>query len=1077
MLLIRYKEGQSHLINLVKTTTNKLYALLFVILCLFPSFANACFLDLCHLCIGYNLHAETYALPLSTTPSSGTNSYQEPRIGVHYHGCMGVVKVSGDFNLGVGDNPDHESFAFYGTMTLHPSACSNKPYCKNGGTPYQNSPKALADSVCTFYNNICSKPIPDSSGQTNTGSFLGMCGYKTSAPAWVEAIISNIEPFFKDVAGGILTILGGPIVGTVVAVKWHWDKLPYPIKGYELMNARYNNVDGGCMPVPIAPYPPPYGVPTGSLYIQSPRIQPICDTSHYVKGAFAPPVYVPNTSTKNICVEPQDSSKYSKFNKACMRVTFDNIVRTYSGDTTSSFISTTKQGNIAPAITSIPNPAPGQNNEVEAVYASGALSSCTEDSCHITPDDAQKFIPNAEVFNGNSSSQAKFAGYNLAAFTDLCYDFATSTGDSVTMSDIYGNQRTLQVVPGCSDPSINNGNSCGSNVQYTEQKICLHEPPSSGNGQGTYFGCVDRPPMETPQVSFCNQDNTSDSACININTAGGDSCSITHTLGNNGNYGTTNTCRTNYSIPIDAAMTDNCFNIPLPTKTFFKPYLKRTDSCATCPTVGPPNSKTQIGLYYDNNQLSYGASRICLFKLPQPLGKKVSKPYCPENCNTICTPFSPTGDGGLGLCYRQNPAPSVLSPLLPDQFCRPPAPPATGNPTVVTRPKLPIEDGLCVDVLMFDFADCNSPNIKNNQPYYNACKAFKTKCTTRCVGGTDSLHHQCVTGVSGKCVELMSLCMLPNLTQNCSNLKNQCGEGDATACASLNTSSCLLPNAYAYLDSCNQTFSQCIANKGTVSPSNNCYYIKKNKQFTPNTTPSPVPPNCPPNWVNNTPCKASGTFYYNSTPVSNPASANAVLCGNTKYCCNGNPASQSGGECPTHPSTTPQPSGMCPYVWSGPSVCSGEGYKPFVSFVDNNNNNTTSKTQATGVKCCTQFNTDGNCTQTKRVCCSTTQPGLAANGACPGNCSDIIIDQHSGWQQNGNKGTNWICNVNPALAFISLYNDNNSTSPSSPSQANSAQCCWELRSSGLCNTKQKFCCDGSYNQVHCPTINPAAQSS
>lgn len=1070
------------MIDLVNNMLRKIRLLAFIALYFsFVPYSEACW-DF------WSLSSSVRALPLSTAPTANTSSYAKPQIMVSYSGCIVFFSVSGSFIMGVGPYPEtHHDYHYYGGITMNQDVCNNNnPYCPPSGAQYTGS--ALDHSVCSFYTNMCKQPIPDSSGTTQTGHFLGMCAYQTDEPSWLSAITDNIGPFFKDVAGGILTILGGPVGGTIVALKWSWDQIPVKIKGY--------GPPLGCVPIPVAPMPPPYGVPKGSLYVQAPKVNQICDISHYVNGDFSPPTVIKDTSEQYVCVPPNtttSSSSYSTFDKTCLRVSYDNIIKTCSGPAsgTPDFVNASTEG-ISPTVGALKNQGPGQNNKIPALYASGDMASCpatcsSASGCDIAPSDTSKFIPRANILDSSgSAAPAQFAGYNAAAFAEICYDFTKAangqdpTTNQVKLTDIYNNERTLKVIPGCQDPAINGDKQCGdqTSIYYNETKICLYEPPVSGTGLGAYFGCVNRPSMAQPEISFCDQENTYLSSCMKITPPGQPSCTITYNYNTKtGDYDHTNTCRTSESMPISAILTDNCLNSPYyEMPDLFQSYKKRTDSCAPCTTeTSPQPNQKSVGLYYKEKAYQRGASRMCVFDLKHPLAPSRSPITCAKDCNDICIPVPPVNQGksqtqNPGLCSRSNPAPSVLSPLPKSTFCH--------NPTSSerTRGRLPIENGLCVDVLLFDFADCST--IKNTQ-YKNACNAFATKCKTHCIGGTNSLHKQCVSGTASACSDLVANCLLPNLSDNCTTLKNQCSQGNKTSCDNLETSNCLLPNAYAYLDSCNNTYSQCLASKGSISPSNDCYYIKKNKQYTPNTPPPPMPSTCPAHWIGNSPCaNKPSTFYYNGTTVRNPAKANAVECGGVKYCCDNTPASQSGDVCSPNLSPNPQPSGMCPYDWTGPQACGGEGYIPLLGFI-NSSGAYTSQDSAVAVRCCMSVDSDGNCKTFKDVCCNAKTAG--GDGSAPSNCGKSSCKNmgslgQSGWAANH---TTFLCNAHAGKSF--MYYLNGKDGATAPSNANGAKCCYSFKqdgSSNKCSTTQNFCCGSSGYNITCPDkVNPDAADS
>ena len=873
---------------------------------------------------------------------------------------------------------------FYGALTLNYDVCKNpNPYCEN---PLLNK-NALAKSICNFYNKVCSRgiapltclhkngcslgtmtetckqrcgcddplcsnqsPVPTaclsqygcslpnitsqckkkckcgSEPDCRKAAFLGICGYVTKAPRWWEVIVNYTLPIFKDIAGGILTVMGG----AAVAELWSWDSVPITIEGYR-------NI-GSCYPVPVAPLPPPYGVTSKPLFEQSPIVQKVC-TDNPEHFSSPPP-------EQKLCVAPLAApalSKNSSFDRTCVRITFNNATRIY-------------------------NPSPPSNPDFyndgtgtyPALYTNQPLTGAcsSKSSCYFSANDTTSLVTH---FNGDP--KLAFVGYNKANVYEMCYGFAPnsvgSSSENLTIEDIYGNTKTVTLIRGCKQPhSSRSCSDTGNQTYLTETQVCVQDV----NTQDIY-GCVDRPGAKL-SISMCNNKaNTATNGCMNLNVLDPVtnqtkfSCSVNYSSPTSTTPPTiTNSCpkfalnshSTQETEIAPVEFTDKCYNIPFNrtvrgqgTFGVFAEYRPDTVGCdaATKPSFNcntglvSPIPKT-AGVYYTREgKYQYGASKLCLnSRLLSPLAHDMSLPTCIKNCNSVCIPslsFQPS-DGTVqnpAICMRTTPSPSVQSPLTSTQTCAP-NPKSLISPTVSSRKKYPIEDGLCVDTMLFDFQDCKK--IKKTA-FKTQCKNFTACCSTTC----DDLLLKCKQNKSSPkcynnqtgnaCTDLGSLCVRSNKNTNCSTYLNDC----TTSCNCTNfVNYCMKQNAFAYMDQCTNTYSNCLNNKlPSTGADNNCYYIQPTKQY----TPPKVPDFCPTNWNPAEVCKGLGTNYDNGfsklyniqNKTLTPASsflANAVKCtgkdtNNSEIvCCNGKV--YSNGNCPTAEQVS-----KCPANWNADDIC------------------------------------------------------------------------------------------------------------------------------------------------------------
>ena len=135
------------------------------------------------------------------------------------------------------------------------------------------------------------------------------------------------------------------------------------------------------------------------------------------------------------------------------------------------------------------------------------------------------------------------------------------------------------------------------------------------------------------------------------------------------------------------------------------------------------------GLYYKSNSYISGANKFCL------TGYVANAPQ-----DMVCTATSDSSDT---VSSRSIPPNNIASPLN-DQCCDPNPSPmsfgctrAAGSPPL--RAKNPIELGLCVDIMPYDFEDCSSlsddataedpsANGSETQALIGRCRAYQDSC-------------------------------------------------------------------------------------------------------------------------------------------------------------------------------------------------------------------------------------------------------------------------------------------------------------------------------------------------------------
>ncbi len=729
-------------------------SLLFLCLLVIPKDSKA-FWPFTDACFGvYMDPSGVNALPLSSTPSDGTNSYLQPRIYVNASGCAALVKITCNLSVGLNESVSCHDFGIRAVLTM-----ASQPSMLGPFNTYCAATDPLSMSVCNFYTQMFNRGLKDTTNTVQTGYFLGVCAYITNSQQWWQSIVN----FFASTSIAMTAAMNG---------QWTASESPPSIPGYTLM---------GCSPTVVAPFPPPYGIPTGPIYQITPTVQPVCQNS-------TTPVYTIGTTRSSICLPPQDGVTYSTFNKTCMRVNFPNPIRTSAGSSTSSTISISDNVTPSPSVSIAANSVKGVGAYVQALYTwpSSNISTCSGAGCTFTSTDYPLLIPYAQIYDSNTGTVSSpiFQGYNLSAYADLCYDFSTNTADTTQITDIYGNIRNFTVVRSCDVTG-----TCGSvNPLYQENQICLKDTDS-----GNFLNCANRPSMTPLTVSFCqNQENTPSNICMIINIP--DTKTTCQFSYNDSTNTLTDGCTT-HNIPLTALLTDRCGNFAIPgapaskplALSFFSPYTKASTTC-NCPST-KTCSQTSAGLCYQSGNYKSGASKFCLSSFSVPMTQPQSSPSCTENCNSVCI-NSTTAGNTPGLCSRINPLPSS-STLTSDQYCFVTQNACAGANCVSTqqtstaagRAKLPIENDMCTDVLLFDFIECSQIT---NKDYQEACKTFQQNCTQK--------------------------------TGN---------------------------NKYANFDSCNTTYSSCLTNPGPQNPINNCYYIKKNTNYTPPKIPPATPPKPP----------------------------------------------------------------------------------------------------------------------------------------------------------------------------------------------------------------------------------------
>lgn len=471
---------------------------------------------------------------------------------------------------------------------------------------------------------------------------------------------------------------------------------------------------GGCFPFPLPPSPPPFctgSIPTPS---QTPVYTAICNA---------------DSTNASVCAQPLlPATETSTYLKPCGRVTFGNNIA----------VNTATSGINARLL---PLCAIAKNNEF-------CITIAAKDSGAINPEIPQNILAQQgyveaiytenigganglsklTYWNDDTQNPLKFYGYNLAEFQDICYDFNADTPEIAHLTDNYGTERVFKTCKSAEDP---------------QSSYCIEEALSNTSSntcsEENHPFCFSRPNFDKPTVTLCDDNNK-------INSPGN---YCLQTIFNGTTYKFT---KNKKSQGIFSVMeTNNNYNAPS-TGNLCSPYYDQ--NIATYTKTG--NKTGCNGLYYKGAAYQSGANKLCLMGYESTKQEDVV-------CNKPGTDKAQSGSTGSKapklssklLIDRAVPDLKSLSPLKAGDCCNPSARISTKSNTCSPAPgssfraRNPIEEGLCVDIMLFDFEDCNSlqattdPKAPNpvteseastlrNQcaTYQNLCKQTDSKNTS-----------------------------------------------------------------------------------------------------------------------------------------------------------------------------------------------------------------------------------------------------------------------------------------------------------------------------------------------------------
>jgi len=469
----------------------------------------------------------------------------------------------------------------------------------------------------------------------------------------------------------------------------------------DLDNCMSNSLAGGiadypdkgtraCFPFPLPPSPPPFCPNQTITATQTAAYLPICEKDY---------------TTKGICGEPVTTG-YSTYFKPCARVTFENHISVPTSLNYSSRLLPlcSKEPSNPRCINILQNDANNTNSHTMAAITDTGYVEAIYNKTVQTTQIQTRWTTDPQV------TPLQFYGYNLAEFQDLCFDFNKTLGthQSVVL-DNYGSARTFRTCTPVGDDT----SYCIEEQSGTGSNICTSKAPY----------CFSRPNMEKPQVSFCPENsglNNANNYCMKVNFNG-------QTLKFTKNKKTQNIFR--------SMETNNNYDTPTSTNTqTCKPYYDIRNNQYS--KTGNTPCQYYGGLYYDSTNYISGANKFCL------VGYESNKPT-----NTVCTDadLAPGTVANQQISHRSVPARSTALPLGTGDCCNASAE-DTGNPCSLgvgkqIRSKNPLEEGLCVDIIPFEFQDCSQFQASKDQKakdaiteeeaqaMRNQCAAYQAFCT------------------------------------------------------------------------------------------------------------------------------------------------------------------------------------------------------------------------------------------------------------------------------------------------------------------------------------------------------------
>ena len=754
------------------------YALIFLCLNFISSTAvRACCCGSEPFCSPFSCLKSHTVFPVDTESAGGANTIDNPAIGVQVYRCnfYSTEKVppmilhSGDIKSSTGSPAAH---TYYAQIESNSNVCGQNSKCayvngcsqeiKNAepfkGTCPSGGPYANCDpQVASITINMCN--TPDSNGNP-VNKMVGMCAYVSKDTGYETALNEIFDAAF------VATIVVDPVIAMNDYLK---GQLPsaFP-SGFSLL---------GCYPMPVAPLPPPFC--KESFSSSSPvSVLRICAEGEE-------PFKILYSSTTE-CVKPRNNMK-STFMHPCVRVTFNN-------PTPSTAISY--------------NTNPDYYNYYTADWKE-ILYKITDPTITNPPKIRYASLYDASkgITYPPSSSLTAF-GINSADYADICGNVNTDgsiTASTTSVADpISGTLRYFTLTLPCTDPSDNSEICLTPEDRFKKPQICIYE---KRDDKEVLQGCVDRPEMDKPKVSFCeNTFNDKTSTCMKVTAATSETTTADYTF-----EGSTGTCtdtpadgaqqlcllNTDNPFGFQAILTNRCYvnmkSIQQNTSAESLCYSNNS-SCTSQNRSGCKNCFMdeycgKLGTDSTTSEIT-GAERLCLFAYTD-MYTSLSPEWCKDDqknsviCNRVCANI-PDGSYYAYIDIDNRTIPTTKTPSPLTESC----PYSKSSSRYIYRVRNPIEEGLCVDAYTINFnKECKGGQTEKNS---KLCKDMKSFCAAMKI---PQRAQACKKAFDKACTSVT----FP--TELCNNVKAFCSTTTAES-----------PNHYEHFDDCQAAFKDCLAN-------------------------------------------------------------------------------------------------------------------------------------------------------------------------------------------------------------------------------------------------------------------------
>jgi hypothetical protein len=557
--------------------------------------------------------------------------------------------------------------------------------------------------------SMCEKEIK---GGKKKGEALGICLYKSHLTGYEMALRKLWNNFLKYITDLSKTTPHSLRLPEAFEAIRRGLSFPDP-ENFDLLT---------CFPVPVALLPPPFCIKPMTHY-SSINVLRICTEGER-------PVRTTLGETQE-CVLPTPASNDVKntFMNPCVRVTY--IKRS------------TELG--APV-----NPNPKYINYYDAKWRELLVT-----HNDLVPE--RTLMRFADVYDevtgsfvNNSSRHLIGMGFNDAPYTDICGRVDPKTGSistypPYTLIDSVNSTRRFELDI-CTD-HITGRDICMTPFdRFSKMNICVKELRS--NGEKVIHGCVNRPDMNKPKVSFCNNtlnDKTNSCMKTEVESVGvyefkGPMTECTDIQGDVSLQGeglTQKLCtlQTENPFGFQAILTNRLYINRASTpgnnicNSNMLPFTSTNRTDCEC-------AIDQLGLC---DKKVVGAERLCLLGYAD-VYNSLAKGWCKDDessdpkkiCNRVCTKSSSTTKEPLiDIVNRTTPIPTNNGPLT--SSCS-----YSGvEPEFPYRVRNPVEDDLCVDAYTIEFnKECQSKEKGANFPT-ELCNKVLAYCSELKPGSTN----------------------------------------------------------------------------------------------------------------------------------------------------------------------------------------------------------------------------------------------------------------------------------------------------------------------------------------------------